>query len=233
MTKNNSNSKDQKKLYVLMFVLIAALVGAVIVSLIFSYKASKSQTPTPAANPTTADETKNKNEEGIDTSDWLTYENKEYGYSVKYPRDWRTKIKTEDTPPSQTLVLINLSEEKEKKLDEEFQKMVEETGGTDVLPKTDFYKIWIKVIEKDLNNSNIRDWLINNYFFDDNFPAEEILISNKPGLLVKNLEWTPHLIAAAEFKENKIISFDRYLIEENDEFNIKIFKQIILSLKEI
>ncbi len=27
--------------------------------------------------------------EEIDTSDWLTYKNKEYGYELKYPKDWK------------------------------------------------------------------------------------------------------------------------------------------------
>jgi hypothetical protein len=87
MTKN-PDSKNQKKLYVLMFILIAALVGIIIVSLIFSYKASKSQTSTPT-NPATKEETKseNKNEEEIDTLNWKTYTNN--NYEVKIPAEWK------------------------------------------------------------------------------------------------------------------------------------------------
>ena len=31
----------------------------------------------------------------VDTSDWLTYENKEYGFGFRYPKDWKVK-KLED-----------------------------------------------------------------------------------------------------------------------------------------
>lgn len=100
--------RDQKKLYVLMIFLIVALVSAVVVSLIFGHKASKSKTKTSIPTPPAKEEMKNenKNEEEIDTSDWLTYENKEYGYSVKYPKE--LNLKEED--PTKVHFISNADE---------------------------------------------------------------------------------------------------------------------------
>lgn len=32
----------------------------------------------------------------VDTSDWLTYENEEYGFSFKYPGDWKVKVNNQN-----------------------------------------------------------------------------------------------------------------------------------------
>ena len=42
-------------------------------------------------------------DEEIDTSDWLTYENEEYGYTVKYPVNW---VVFNEIDPNQNQVLV-------------------------------------------------------------------------------------------------------------------------------
>lgn len=40
----------------------------------------------------------NVNSNEIDTSDWQTYENKEYGFEFKYPKEWKIQINYGDLP---------------------------------------------------------------------------------------------------------------------------------------
>lgn len=219
--------RDQKKLYVLMIFLIVALVSAVVVSLIFGHKASKSKTKTSIPTPPAKEEMKNenKNEEEIDTSDWLTYENKEYGYKLRYPKKWRIKEISFDE-----VIFIDLSEEEEKKLDDEFQRIIKETGGVDILPQSDFYKIWIKIQNVD-SNFDIQKWLTKEYALPEDYPMEKIMIAGKSGIFIDNLEWVRHLIASVQILNNKIMLIEKYLDGKNDNYNLKLFKKIISTIE--
>ncbi|HLD21812.1 MAG TPA: PsbP-related protein, partial [Patescibacteria group bacterium] len=54
---------------------------------------------TPAATP----ENENTNSSSVDTSDWLTYENAEYGFSLKYPKNWTVNATT--TPGHSNIII--------------------------------------------------------------------------------------------------------------------------------
>lgn len=57
------------------------------------------------------DEVTVNEEDDIDTSDWLTYTNEEYGFSVDYPRDWNYEINTEGLLNEDVISILFLSPE--------------------------------------------------------------------------------------------------------------------------
>lgn len=49
---------------------------------------------------TTTNTVVNTNTAGVDTSDWQTYENEEYGYSIQFPSDWYTSTQPAPSFPT-------------------------------------------------------------------------------------------------------------------------------------
>lgn len=72
------------KFYLAFFILFAVLIGGVIAVLAFgNWGLSEPQSTI-------------RNLKTIDTSDWKTYVNEQYGFSFKYPKDWEIKVKSEN-----------------------------------------------------------------------------------------------------------------------------------------
>lgn len=95
---------------------------------------------------TTANENTNVNAitSDVDTSDWLTYTNEKYGYSVKYPNSWRlaqeymeamTSIQTPNKDEVEDYVVLTAISEVEE---EEFIQYAREYEGIAARPWYDF-----------------------------------------------------------------------------------------------
>ena len=232
MTKNNLSQKNQKKLYVLMFVLIAVLIGAVAVSLVFSYRASKSKSSAPTTQSIVKEKSEkesNKEEEKIDTidtSDWLTYENKEYGYSVKYPRDWEMKEESQERTTF-------------KKIFKEFSPQILVDG-----------EIIIEVFSNK-NKLPIRDWIRQNEAVDENTikSLKEVELGGQKGLeriinleldgseykdifiSIDNLVYDIQPNTSARFPNEQLEQENNYLIRQSNKIIAEILKTIQFKTK--
>ena len=78
ITQGKTNSK-----YILIIVILAALVGGA--SLFYGWQIKK-QTVNPPNNSVVQ-----KTEEPMDTTDWQTYQNKAFGFELRYPKGWELK----------------------------------------------------------------------------------------------------------------------------------------------
>ncbi len=80
-----------KRLFIILFALVILLVGGY-----FAWQKQQSvTTPTPVVTePVVKEPVPAPTEEPIDTSDWKTYRNEEYGFEFKYPKEWAIKKTT-------------------------------------------------------------------------------------------------------------------------------------------
>ncbi len=71
-------------------IVVIAVVGLIFAYLAYGKSRSNTVTPEPVATSTPVSEITPFDFEGVlvDTSDWQTYRNEEYGYEFKYPRGW-------------------------------------------------------------------------------------------------------------------------------------------------
>jgi len=109
-------------------------------------------------------ENSNINENGlsngeIDTSNWLTYENEEYGYSIKYPNDWNireipdTKTGARFTRDNCT-ALIDIGGATEFYINEPFDKYVKHAAPNEI----ENYES-LNSLEKIITNSGAKGYI--------------------------------------------------------------------------
>ncbi len=85
--------KKSKKIYFIVFIVLA-----IFLLLILYYFVAYKEAKAPAAEISNEEnqeednvkntEDNNENSNEIDTSNWFTYENEEYGFSLRYPKEW-------------------------------------------------------------------------------------------------------------------------------------------------
>src|SRR3989338_1795235 len=74
---------NRKIIITIISLIILVLIGGGVVWYLKVYKSAPNQPVTKNGGNATATST-----EEIDTSDWLTYRDEQYGFEVKYPREW-------------------------------------------------------------------------------------------------------------------------------------------------
>lgn len=77
---------EKKKSYYIVFIVFIFILLGVIGYFVF-YDKEEAKAPTNEDAVEDISEQSNKTKE-VDTSGWLTYENEEYGFSLKYPKEW-------------------------------------------------------------------------------------------------------------------------------------------------
>jgi hypothetical protein len=81
------NKKDQKVYFIVFVVFILILLG--VLGYFVFYVKDEVQAPEEEKEVTKVEEKQEKTTaEEIDMSGWQTYENKEFGFSLKYPKEW-------------------------------------------------------------------------------------------------------------------------------------------------
>lgn len=213
MTKETKKADESS--YLIYTWVILLVVVAIIISFIWYIGFRE-----PVETEEISDEVVTQSDE-IDTSNWLTYENEEYGFSFKYPGEWYLYKEDEN------VTFIDIDKDEIEKLDKEYNKSIENTSGTDALPKSDFHKInfRIKKSNKELQTLLIEDYLLNS---EQNINATSI--NGRIIYFVENKEWIRQLIFATRFNEEIILYGDRYIEEKRSELKLKIMENIFKSI---
>lgn len=183
------------------------------------------------ANGNTNTANENINSEDINTSDWQTYTNEEYGFSFRYPKEWgEVVVKKSEADQYQTgsKIMIIFSNDNSRNangfvtatvtiesLDYQF------TGPADG-ENIPFSKVDLTQSDNQLNSALKQDNMLE-------ISVKKITLNNKNGLYIKtkNLQL-----------DNSIYSFDEYLFPKfsiNDEWNMRIYgdQKIRLELQQI
>jgi len=151
----------------------------------------------------------NEKADEIDTSDWLTYKNEEYGYQINYPKDWRVKF------PS----LLG----KTKK-----DQMIRITGGH----YTQYYAP-LEIFVHDGKGKSFEDWHTSMYSHPidiDKLKKSQRIIHNDTEFVLFNDEFGPRYYAIKNDKFVNLTTTDSFVDEEKGR---KMMETMVFSFKFI
>jgi hypothetical protein len=106
-----------------------------------------------------------------ETSDWKTYENKEIGFSIKYPKEWQS-IDTSASYPDKNLFLRFLTSEDAKN-----------QYKTAVQNNDEWHSSTYFFVEDNPNNESLENFTDNNYLSKETFNQNNLSILHTRGMV--------------------------------------------------
>jgi len=192
-------SKKQFTITISIVVVILAAVGGAV-----WYAQSYKQSQNPPVAENEPEQTASSTTEDIDTSDWLTYRNEEYGFEVRYPETWVLQN-------TQSGIYIKYQKEWEFGMEEGFSAF-----GVSVIKEN--LQEFIESYKSDFLNEKPLTRIINKeVYILANIPATKLTSNNAEGI-------NGNFIFAVYNGKNYLITFD-----ENEERH----KEIISTFKFI
>ena len=149
----------------------------------------------------------------IDTSDWKTYSNEEFGFEIKYPEDWYT-----------------VTEKHEPRWHKTVLGVVYISGPGDIKNPDPFYAPISITIRNNEERLSIKKWYQKNYPDGNISRLQEVKFDKTSGMRKLSL-WNDGLDGFYFSNEDKIYSVSIMDLQENAENQIMMNEKLLSTFK--